>query len=150
MPQSLVNNLLHIIWSTKDRQPLIESKIEKRVHSYMAGIFKEYGSSAILIGGTNSHVHILSSLSKNYSLSTVIENVKKSSSKWIKTISLEYSKFYWQKGYGAFSIGSSQKGAVIKYIETQKEHHKNKTFKEEYLDFLKKYQIKYDERYLWD
>ncbi|ODS33370.1 MAG: transposase [Candidatus Scalindua rubra] len=150
MPQSLTNIFIHIIFSTKDRFPLIKQRIEGQLHSYMAGIFKGCDSPAIIIGGTENHVHILCLLSKKYPLSKVIEDVKKSSSKWIKTIDPEYKKFYWQNGYGAFSIGSSGKIATIKYIKNQKEHHRKKTFKEEFLKFLNKYQMKYDERYIWD
>ena len=150
MSQSLANLLVHIIFSTKDRLPLIRQKIEDQLHSYIAGIFKEYSSPAIIIGGTDNHIHILCSLSKKISLSKVIENVKKSSSKWIKTVDPEYRKFYWQNGSGAFSIGASGKIATIKYIRNQKKHHRNKSFQEEFLKFLNKYRIKYDERYIWD
>lgn len=150
MPQSLVNNLLHIIFSTKERQPLIHPEIESRLHSYMVGIFKKFDSPVIHMGGTKDHVHVLCSLSKNHSLIKVIENVKKSSSKWVKTIDPKYKKFYWQKGYGAFSVSASTKDAVLKYIENQKEHHKKRTFQEEYREILGKSQIEFDERYIWD
>jgi len=150
MSQSLVTNLVHIIFSTKNRQPLIHQKIEERLHSYMAGIFKACDSPAILIGGTTNHVHILSSLSKNYSLSKVIENIKKSSSKWIKTLGTEYKPFYWQNGYAAFSISPSSKEATMKYIQNQKDHHRKKTFQAEYLEFLGKNQMEYDERFIWE
>ena len=150
MPQSLANLLVHIIFSTKDRQPFIKQNIEKQLYSYMVRIFRECDSPAIIIGGTENHVHILFSLSKKYRLSKVIEDIKKSSSKWIKTKRLEYKKFYWQNGYGAFSIGTSGKMATIKYIRNQKEHHRKRTFQAEFVKFLNKYQIKYDERYVWD
>ncbi len=150
MPQSLANLLVHIIFSTKNRLPLIKQKVEKQLYSYMARVFKECDSPAIIIGGTENHVHILFSLSKRYRLSKVVEDVKKSSSKWIKTKGPEYKNFYWQNGYGAFSIGTSGKMATIKYIRNQKEHHRNRTFQAEFLKFLNKYQIKYDERYVWD
>ncbi len=150
MSQSLTNILIHIIFSTKDRQPLINQCVEGQLHAYMAAVFKECDSPALIIGGTETHVHILCSLSKKNSLSKVLEDVKKSSSKWIKTIGPDYGKFYWQNGYGAFSIGFSAKTAAINYIKNQKEHHKNKTFQEEFLEFLNTYQVNYDERYLWD
>lgn len=150
MPQSLANLLIHIIFSTKDRQLLIKRDIEGELYSYMAKIFKECDSSAIIIGGTENHVHILCSLSKKISLSKTIEDVKKSSSKWIKTKGQEYKDFFWQKGYGAFSIGQSGKDSLVDYIKNQKEHHKKKTFQEELLIFLDKYKVNYDERYLWD
>ena len=150
MPQSLANLIVYIIFSTKDRMPFIKQNIEKQLYSYLASIFKECDSPAIIIGGTENHVHILFSLSRKHCLSNVIEDVKKSSSKWIKTKGLDYKKFYWQNGYGAFSIGTSGKIATVNYIKNQKEHHRKKTFQEEFLKFLNKYQIKYDERYVWD
>ncbi|MCF6156838.1 MAG: IS200/IS605 family transposase [Candidatus Brocadia sp.] len=150
MSQSLTNLLIHIIFSTKDRVLLIKQDIEGQLHSYMAEVFKSYDSHAIIIGGTENHIHTLCSLSKKIPLSKVIEEVKKSSSKWIKTKDSEYGRFYWQNGYGAFSIGHSMKESTMQYIRNQKEHHKNKTFQEEFLMFLNKYHIQYDERYIWD
>ena len=150
MSQSLTNILVHIIFSTKDRQSLINQRVEDQLHAHMAAVFKEYDSPALIIGGTENHVHILCSLSKKYSLSKILEDVKKCSSKWIKTIDPDCGKFYWQNGYGAFSIGFSGKTAAINYIKNQKEHHRNKTFQEEFLEFLNKYQVNYDERYIWD
>ena len=150
MSQSLANILVHIIFSTKDRQPLINQSVEGQLHAYMAAVFKKYDSTALIIGGIENHVHILFALSKKYSLSKILEDVKKCSSKWVKTVGPDYGKFYWQNGYGAFSIGFSGKTTAINYIKNQKEHHRNKTFQEEVLEFLNKYQVNYDERYLWD
>ena len=150
MSQSLTNILVHIIFSAKDRQSFINQNVEDQLHAYMAAVFKEYDSHALIIGGTENHVHILCSLQKKYSLSKILEDVKKCSSKWIKTVDPDCGKFYWQNGYGAFSIGFSGKTAAIHYIKNQKEHHRNKTFQEEFLEFLNKYQVNYDERYLWD
>ena len=150
MSQSLANILVHIIFSTKDRQPLINQSVEGQLHAYMAAVFKKYDSPALIIGGIENHVHILFALSKKYSLSKILEDVKKCSSKWIKTVCPDCGKFYWQNGYGAFSIGFSGKSAAINYIKNQKEHHRNKTFQEEFLEFLNKYQMSYDERYIWD
>ena len=116
----------------------------------MAKIFRECDSPSIAINGTNDHIHVLFLLSKKIALCDVIEEVKKNSSKWAKTKGMRYNKFYWQNGYGAFSIGQSNVDAVKKYIAQQKIHHERKSFKEEFLQLLKKYDIEYDERYVWD
>ncbi|MDZ7288596.1 MAG: IS200/IS605 family transposase [candidate division KSB1 bacterium] len=150
MPQSLSKILVHVIFSTKHRQPLIRPEIETELFKYMASICREYESPALIINGTVDHVHILLSLSRKIALSDLLEKVKKSSSKWIKTKGAFYENFYWQNGYGAFSIGQSGVEAVKEYIAKQKERHRKKTFQEEYRAFLKKYQIEYDERYVWD
>ena len=150
MPQSLAQILLHIIFSTKNREPLIHLEIEKELYAYMASICNDNGCYAHRIGGTQDHIHITCNLSRTITVSKLLEEVKKSSSKWIKTKGDLYKNFTWQKGYGAFSLGMSQLTSVKKYVEQQKEHHKHKTFKEEYLEFLEKYQVKYDERYVWD
>ena len=150
MPQSLTKIYLHIIFSTKYRRSLITDDVQTQLYPYMAGILKTYKSTPVLIGGMPDHVHILTTLSKNYATCKLIEEVKKSSSKWVKTLSPYLRAFQWQNGYGAFSIGQSQINAVTKYIERQKQHHRKMTFKEEFLKFLEKYQVEYDERYLWD
>ena len=150
MPQSLSNILVHIIFSTKLRKSIIASKIETELYAYLASILKNCDCSPIIIGGSEDHVHILCKLSKSRSISSVIEDIKKKSSKWIKTKGQEYMNFYWQSGYGSFSVGRSQIDALKKYIQNQKEHHRKKTFKDEFLEILKLYGIDYDERYLWD
>lgn len=150
MAQSLANVLVHIVFSTKNRAPFIKSDIENELFPYLASIFKARRSSAHQIGGTADHVHVICSLSRTITIANLLEEVKKSSSKWIKTKGQEYSKFAWQNGYGAFSIGQSQLTIVKKYILRQKEHHIKKTFQEEFREFLQKYQIQFDERYVWD
>jgi REP element-mobilizing transposase RayT len=150
MPQSLSRILVHIVFSTKHRQPLINPEIENELFPYMASIFHEYESPAIMINGAEDHVHILCVLSRKIALSDLIEKVKKSSSKWIKTKGAAYKNFYWQNGYGAFSIGESGVEALKKYIADQKEHHRKKTFQEELREFFKLYKIEYDEKYVWD
>lgn len=150
MPQSLARILVHIVFSTKHRQPFIKPEIENELYSYMASIFREYESPAIIINGVEDHVHILCVLSRKIALSDLIEKVKKSSSKWIKTKGAAYKNFYWQNGYGAFSIGESGVEALKIYIADQKEHHRKKTFQEELREFFKLYKIEYDEKYVWD
>lgn len=150
MPQSLARILVHVVFSTKHRQPLIKPEIEDELFKYLCGILREHESPAFNINGTEDHVHILISLSRKIALSDLLEEVKKSSSKWIKTKGPEYKNFYWQNGFGAFSIGESGMPALKKYIAEQKEHHREKTFQEEFREFLKLYNIEYDERYVWD
>jgi putative transposase len=126
MSQSLSNILVHIIFSTKLSKPFIAQAIKKELCRYMASILKDCDCSPIIIGGIEDHVHILFKLSKTRSMSSVIEDVKKKSSKWIKTRGVEYKDFYWQNGYGAFSIGKSQVNTLKEYIQNQEEHHRKK------------------------
>jgi putative transposase len=150
MPQSLANVLLHIIFSTKNRVPLITPQIADELYPYLATICKGCKSPAHKIGGIEDHVHIVCSLSRTISIAGLIEEIKTNSSKWIKTKGNGFLHFAWQNGYGAFSIGQSQHEKVKQYIESQREHHRKKTFQEEYREFLRRYQIEYDERYVWD
>ena len=150
MAQSLSKIFIHLTFSTKHHQPLIDPELEQELFPYMAKIFRENDSPSLAINGTRDHIHILFLLSKKIPLCDVIEEVKKSSSKWAKTKGIRYRNFYWQNGYGAFSIGQSNVEAVKNYIARQKIHHQKKSLKEEFLQLLKKYKIEYDERYLWD
>ena len=150
MPQSLSKVYVHIIFSTKNRQNLIDDVIEKSLFEYLGGICKGLECNPIRVGGHKNHVHLLCLLSRKVSQMKLLEEVKKQSSKWIKTKGNSYAKFYWQDGYGIFSVNPSDTGNVIDYIMTQHEHHKQKSFKDEYRDFLNKYNVEYDERYVWD
>jgi len=150
MGQSLVQNYLHIIFSTKNRQLLIQKSVESELHAYLGGICNRLECQTIKVGGYIDHIHILCKLSKKIPLTKLIEEVKSHSSKWIKTKGEVYKNFYWQDGYGAFSVNPSQVDAVIEYISRQHEHHQKKSFQEEYSSFLRKYDVGYDERYVWD
>ncbi len=150
MGQSLVKNYLHIVFSKKHRQPLIQQPIETELYSYLGGICNKLECQVIKIGGYTDHIHILCLLSKKITLVKLVEELKSHSSKWIKTKGEHYTNFYWQDGYGAFSVNPSQVEIVINYITNQKEHHRKKTFQDEYISILKKHQIEYDERYVWD
>src|SRR5262245_52267700 len=143
MSQSLVRNLVHLIFSTKHRTPFLTPAVRPEVNSYLAGILREWDSPAILTGSVEDHVHILFSLSKNHALSKVVEEVKKGSSKWIKTKGKDFANFYWQNGYGAFSMSQSNVPAVQRYIATQEEHHRRVTFQDEFRAFLKKHDVEY-------
>lgn len=150
MGQSLVKNYIHIVFSTKHRAELIHPPVQDELYSYIGGICNEMECPPIKIGGYTDHVHILCMLSKKIALMKLLEEVKSHSSKWMKTKGSDLKNFYWQNGYGAFSVNPSDIDRVIAYIENQKEHHRKKTFQDEYKAFLKKYKIEYDERYVWD
>jgi putative transposase len=150
MPQSLVRTLIHVCFSTKNRVDLITPEIEKDLFGYMHGIVENNKSKLILANGTTNHVHLLISIGKTLSISELVGDIKRDSSSWIKKQEREFSQFYWQEGYGAFSVGQTEDEHVIKYIANQKEHHKTKDYKTEFRGFLRKYKIEYDERYVWD
>jgi putative transposase len=150
MPQSLAFNYSHITFSTKNRVPFIDTNIETELYSYIGGICKNMDFKPIKIGGHKDHIHLLCLLSRKVPLMKLIEGVKSHSSSWIKTKGSKYEKFYWQRGYGSFSVNPTEIDIVKLYIDNQAEHHKKRTFKEEYLAFLKKYDIEFDEKYLWD
>lgn len=150
MGQSLVKNYLHIVFSTKLRQPLISENIENELFAYLGGICNKIECKPIKIGGYLDHVHILCNLSKKIALAKFMELLKANSSKWIKTKGSEFANFYWQDGYGAFSVSEKDLPAVVNYISNQKEHHKNKDFKDEFRLILKRYNVEYDESYVWE
>ena len=116
----------------------------------MATIFREHNSPSLIIDGTKDHVHTLFALGRTITIADLVEEVKTGSSKWIKTKGRGFRNFHWQKGYGAFSIGQSNVAALKRYIRNQKQHHRRVSFQDEYRDFLKRYEIEFDERYVWD
>lgn len=150
MGQSLSNILTHIIFSTKNREPLIHEQIDFRLYSYFKVVCKNLDSPLIQIGGVADHVHLLINLSRKHSLSKFVNEVKSHSSKWIKTIDHGLQSFAWQSGYGAFSVGQLEYQKVVDYILNQKEHHRAISFQEEYIRFLKGYGMQHDEKYLWE
>ena len=150
MPQSLSKVYVHIIFSTKNRQNLIDDRIENSLYEYLGGICKGLECNPVRVGGHKNHVHLLCLLSRKVAQMKLLEEIKKQSSKWIKTKGQAYSNFYWQDGYGIFSINPTETDKVIDYIQLQQEHHKHKSFQDEFIAFLKKYQVEYDERYIWD
>jgi putative transposase len=150
MSQSLSVNLIHLIYSTKNRVACLTPDLLPDLFGYQAGIFKDMNSPAIEIGGAVDHVHALFVLSKNHKLCDIIEEVKKGSSRWLKTQGAGFSEFHWQGGYGAFSVSQSHVEKVREYILTQEEHHRTITFQDEFRKFLKRYNVEYDERYVWD
>jgi len=149
MSQSLSKLYVHLIFHVKNERVLICQKDEEELYAYLGGIIKQHFSEPIRIGGADNHIHILANMSKNISLANFIEEIKKNSSRWIKTKDIYYKNFAWQGGYAGYSVSQSKIEVVKKYIERQKEHHKKTTFKDEYIKFLNEYGINYDENYLW-
>jgi REP element-mobilizing transposase RayT len=150
MPQSLSKVYVHITFSTKKREKLIDEDIENRLFEYLGGICKGLECNPVRIGGFENHIHILCTLSRKITQAELLEKIKKESSKWIKTKDEKYKRFYWQRGYGIFSVNPAEIDIVVEYIKNQKEHHKTKSFQEEYRAFLTKYNVDFDEKYVWD
>lgn len=147
MGQSLIQNYIHIVFGTKHRKPLIDEDIESDLFSYIAGILNNLDCKTICVGGYLNHVHIFCRLSKSICLMDLVKAVKMNSSKWMKTQGSRYQDFYWQDGYGAFSVGPKQVEILRKYIQNQKVHHRQRSFELEFRTFLEKYDINYDERF---
>ena len=150
MSQSILRSYLHICFSTKYRQPFIDDQIEDRLFNYLGGMCKEFDSQPLKVGGYLDHVHILCMLSRKITVMKLLEEIKSHSSKWIKTQGDAYHNFYWQKGYGGFSVNPRETDKVIEYIANQKAHHQQQSYQDEYRGMLKRYGVAYDERYVWD
>jgi putative transposase len=150
MPQSLSKVIFHIIFTTKDREPWLDSSIRPRMHAYLATVCRDLGAVFVHVGGVADHVHIVTTLPRILSQAQFIEQLKKASSKWIKELGPRYRGFFWQRGYGALSVSPSQLDSVLKYIKQQQEHHRTRTFQEEYRDLLRKHGVDFDEHNVWD
>jgi REP element-mobilizing transposase RayT len=150
MPQPLSSVLIHLVYSTKNREPFIHESNEPGLHAYLATVFKSLQSPAIVIGGTADHIHCLFNLSRTVSIAAVVEETKTDSSRWIKKEDRSLRSFACQKGYGAFSVSQSKVEEVKKYIQNQKEHHADYGFQDEFRRLLRKYKVEFDERYVWD
>jgi REP element-mobilizing transposase RayT len=150
MPQSLARIHLHLVFSTKHRERRITADVRASLHAYMATVFDNLGCPAALINSVEDHVHILFELARTKAISEVVETVKTSSSKWIKTQGSSQAGFAWQAGYGVFSVSESQVAVVRDYIAGQQEHHQRSTFQDEYRRFLERHRVAFDERYVWD
>lgn len=150
MPQSLSKILVHLVFSTKNREPMLSESVCEPLCAYAAAVLRDLDSHVIAINAWRDHIHILLVLSRNHSLARVVMEVKRATSKWIKTQGKEFTKFHWQSGYGAFSVGQSGVDEVKTYIADQEKHHRVKSFEEEFRSFLKRYQVEFDERYVWD
>ncbi len=149
MSQSLSKIYIHLVFHTKNNNALIHEDEMNVLYAYIGSIIKDNDSIPIIINGTKDHLHILFVMSKNVALAKITEEIKRHSSRWIKTRHDRYRKFAWQGGYGGFSVSESLVEKTKKYITNQEEHHKRMTFQEELVLFLKEYGIEYDEHYLW-
>jgi putative transposase len=149
MPQSLVKNYIHLIFSTKHRVHSVDEEIQPQVFRYIAGICAHNDCYPVRIGGYTNHVHALFLLSKKMLLVKIVEEIKSHSSSWMKKQGERYKNFYWQSGYGAFSVNPSEVD-IVRLYKQSKEHHSRKTFEEEYRACLKKYHVEYNEEYVWD
>jgi len=150
MAQTHFSSYLHIVFSTKNRFDFFTPNVEDDLYGYIGGIVRKFDCVLLKVGGTANHIHLLISLHKNVLVPDLIGAVKRDSSKWIKTRGGMLSKFGWQDGYSAFSVGYTQIPAIKKYLANQKEHHRDRLFEDEMRVFFKKYAIEYDERYVWD
>jgi REP element-mobilizing transposase RayT len=150
MSQSLSKILLHIVFSTKYRAKLILPELEKELHAYLAEICRANKCNAYKVGGTDNHIHIACSLPRTLTVSSLLEEIKTSSSKWMKSKSPKCSSFAWQSGYGVFSLGQPQLTTLVRYIENQHVHHGMKRFEDELLEYFKSYEVEYDEKHVWD
>jgi REP-associated tyrosine transposase len=150
MPQSLSKVIVHIIFSTKNREPWLHANVRSRMHAYLATMCRDLGTEFVHVGGVSDHVYIVTTLPRTVSQAQLIEEIKKTSSKWIKTVDVHYHGFSWQRGYGAFSVSPSQLESVLDYVNSQQKHHRTRTFQEEYRELLRKHGVDFDERYVWD
>ncbi len=150
MPQSLAQILVHLVFSTKGREPLLAEDWRDKLHAYIGGIVENHKGTLLKAGSVEDHIHLLIAFPRTCSPADLVQEIKTGSSKWIKTQSPQLSNFHWQGGYGMFSVSPSHRDALDKYIANQAEHHRGVTFQEEYRRLLDKYGIVYDERYVWD
>ena len=150
MPQSLAGLLAHIVFSTKNRVPILADDIRDELHAYTGGILANLNGSLLHAGSVEDHIHLLVAQPRTSSPAQLIEDIKTGTSKWIKTKGKQYANFHWQGGYGIFSISPAHRGAVERYLDGQKEHHHRISFQDEFRKLLAKYAIEFDERYVWD
>lgn len=150
MPQSLSLVIVHVIFSTKERRPFLVPDTRPKLHAYLATVARNVDCEAYRVGGVPDHVHLAIRLSRTITIAKLVETLKTASSKWLKTELPDLAAFSWQRGYGCFSVGSSDLDALKAYIDSQEEHHKTRTFEDEFRMFLKKYGVAYDEAYVWD
>lgn len=151
MPQSLSRIYLHIVFSTKDRQPFLrDTHLRKLLHAFVAGTMKQLDCIPVEIGGVEDHIHILCLLPRTKTVADVVKETKRVSTRWLQEQYLTVKNFHWQSGYGVFSVSPSNVSAVINYIRNQEEHHSKVSFQDEYRAFLKKHAVDFDEKYVWD
>lgn len=150
MPQSLSRILIHLVFSTKNRDPILSLALQRELHPYLAATLDQIDCPSLRVGGVEDHVHLLFGLSRTKTIAEVVETVKITSSKWIKSKDARLAGFHWQSGYAAFSVSQSDADQLVAYITNQAEHHRKRTFQQEYRLLLEKYHVAFDERYVWD
>jgi putative transposase len=150
MPQSFASIIIQIVFSTKDRAPWLDDLIRPRMHAYLAEVCRDATDVMFAVGGVADHVHIATALPRTLTVADLVEKPKVASSMWIKEASSAHAGFYWQRGYGAFSVGASGKDALVEYVLNQEENHRQRSFQDEYRGLLTKYGVTWDERYVWD
>ncbi|MGH9839758.1 MAG: IS200/IS605 family transposase [Blastocatellia bacterium] len=149
MPQSYVNLIYHIVFSTKDRKPIITAACESRLHEYIGGTIRGLGGIALAINGTEDHVHVLAKLRQDKAVSDVLRDLKANASGWMHNVFPDMKDFAWQNGYGAFTVSASQVDTVKNYIANQKVHHQKQSFQDEFVATLQQNDVEFDEKYLW-
>ncbi len=150
MPQSLTELYAHLIFSTKNRASFVDDGIRPRVPAYLATVVREFQSPWVVVGGVADHVHILFDMGKMTPPVKFVEQAKRESSKFIKTLGTPYSQFFWQRGYGMFSVSPKDRDAAEDYVRNQEQHHKAESFQDEYRNLLQQYRVEFDEQYVWD
>ena len=149
MAHTFTNLLTHAIFSTRDRVPLIIDTVRADLHGYLGGILRELRATPVIIGGTADHAHVLMRMPADLAVADCLRILKTNSSRWVKEKWPRQRAFGWQGGYGAFSVSESSRASAIRYIAEQDRHHRKITFQDEFLSFLKKHGMKFDERYIW-
>jgi putative transposase len=149
MPKSYTNLLYHLVFSTRERLPLITLERRPRLYEYIGGMLREFGGISLAIGGIEDHLHLLAKLRLDRALSDLLRDLKANSTGWMHDVFPDARDFYWQKGYGAFSVSMSQVAAVSRYIANQERHHKRQSFRDEFVGMLRVNEIEFDEKYLW-
>jgi len=149
MPRSYTNLIYHIVFSTKNRAPLITPEREQRLYEYIGGVIRGLGGILLCINGVEDHLHLLVKLRPDKSVSDILRDLKSNSSGWMHDVFSDAAEFSWQNGYGAFTVSESQIGRVVNYIERQKEHHRKESFENEFMSMLQKNGIEFERKYLW-
>ena len=148
MPQSLSQIIVHVVFSTKDRRPFLNLEVRPRAHAYLATVARNLGCEAYRVGGVADHVHLAVRLSRTVTVAQPVEEVKVASSKWLKEQDTDLRNVAWQRGYSAFSVSPSQMSEVVDYVANQEEHHRHRTFQDEYRLLLQRHGVEFEERYV--
>lgn len=149
MPQSFACLHYHIVFSTKERRPTIDPEIQPRLYDYIGGIVRRHDGSLLAAGGTDDHIHLLAGIHRTQAVADAVREIKSNSSKWVHETFPDRGSFGWQDGYGAFSISWSNIDAVKAYIAGQEEHHRERSFQDEFVALLRRHDIAFDEQYIW-